>query len=62
MFESRGAQIDFVERPISFSVAGADYFGTGHVPPGHQGHILVDATWHLPSAEPSLPVQQECVL
>ena len=53
MFDSQDQQIDYLERAIAFWVAPSDYFETGHIPPEHQGRVLIEANWQLPAIETS---------
>jgi lipopolysaccharide transport system ATP-binding protein len=60
MFDSQSHQIDFLERAIVFAVAPSDYFGTRHIPPEHQGRVLVAAEWLLPDRGTLRPGFAEC--
>jgi lipopolysaccharide transport system ATP-binding protein len=37
--------LDFLDRAISIHVEAADYFGTGRLPPAHNGSFLVKGQW-----------------
>jgi lipopolysaccharide transport system ATP-binding protein len=43
-----GEQLDWVEHCVELQVQPADFYGTGHLPAGNQGVVLVDAEWSTP--------------
>ena len=51
LFGAQGNQLDYLERPVSFTIDPTDYFGTGNLPPEHQGRVLLEARWRLPEPE-----------
>lgn len=43
--EVNGLLADWVESAYEFDVVEGDYFGSGQLPPGSHGHLIVDHSW-----------------
>jgi lipopolysaccharide transport system ATP-binding protein len=46
-FAVNGIMADWVKKKIQFTVTGADFFGSGRLPPASHGGLLVDHRWSI---------------
>jgi lipopolysaccharide transport system ATP-binding protein len=49
--EVNGLLADWIENAYQFDVVEGDYFGSGQLPPGSHGHLIVDHSWAVTTAD-----------